>query len=1074
MMTRRAAKGGPVNGSPSTNGSLEDSESRRGSFDDLRPITSHSNGDQVLAVSGHFSDAAFPVVTPEAPTNGFPSSEEMGSNRSKSKDLSPIQQTPSPSRKRKRSSSTTTPPQLDEQMEPPDDEIHTHYQNQNSPIEQDAVDVINAGYVSDRDPSRESSQSEGLAPLNDSFTAQSGDVTPAVSDPVSPATSESASQDDDLPLAKPLGAALEEIAQASQDERADVVEDVDEDGADDMDEADEQVRSDDDGRPRRRFGGRRRAAHPVPKVEAAMRRQAELKSAYRAIARAQKAVLAEIAQRTVDDLEANPELHTQTVEYENVKEGLDEALEKRDYLLQAQHELNIKQLRQTLEAEQAMLKARWKQQVEDYREAQLDRLEHEILQVARAAQTNGINAECETEDEDDVVPMPKGMGYRWKRTDALDVVYDSRSRLPMETVRATTERERRFEMRKLLDSLDHDETPEDLPSFTVMNPIPRKAAVARRESIANANTLAEAAAEVERVSKIPVIPNEKAHGLQLLGDLASRPSIRAGSREASQPRLSRDSLVGEARQRSIPPHLQLHTNYGPSSIPVEMSPRTTQAMGDRFENVMPPPLTPRHGGTPFVRSPEVVRGDQPAPPPTANIRRWSPQESISRFNDFQQSPTRPSDSRPGSWNEPFSEYNRQSDVTQHRSEHRQGSHFAAPQTETRRADFPLWREYPREQPASLHRRNSSQSDRPRFTFPLGMSLRDERQSNTDRQLQDQREFNTHIKNESSPHSQLHDRTPLWPEPLSQGRASGVPNDDQRSPTGDLRRPTMEGPHPPHSRKSSMSFSVNEFRPAGSQSGESQDGQKDSAYKSAFPLKTNKEQRSGLSRRHFSKDYKRPSKSFGNSGSVGSTPVTAPSYANSPAERAPPPAPWHRPPASQYSPLGPPPPPPAQNQQQSPYGRTQPPHYSLGQPTQDYHQHRNSFPPPQSANWNQLPPTPLYAVPQQHHPPPPGVPPDQYHRPFAPPPPPGYHPPSQPQTPQSAPGPYAHQFGGQPIAPATNYNPVGFRPAPPLPAFAQQAQQQQQSNSNHSRRRTQSDAPHFSKFHPWQPPTGGRR
>ena len=60
-----------------------------------------------------------------------------------------------------------------------------------------------------------------------------------------------------------------------------------------------------------------------------MQRQAELKSAYRAIARAQKTLLAEIAQRTIEDLETNPQLHLQALEYDHVKAGLDNAYARR-------------------------------------------------------------------------------------------------------------------------------------------------------------------------------------------------------------------------------------------------------------------------------------------------------------------------------------------------------------------------------------------------------------------------------------------------------------------------------------------------------------------------------------------------------------------------------------------------------------------------------------------------------------------------------------------------------------------------------------------------------------------------
>jgi hypothetical protein len=50
-----------------------------------------------------------------------------------------------------------------------------------------------------------------------------------------------------------------------------------------------------------------------------MQHQAEQKSAYRANARAQKTILAEIVQRTIDDLGTGRWLHWQALEYEHVK-----------------------------------------------------------------------------------------------------------------------------------------------------------------------------------------------------------------------------------------------------------------------------------------------------------------------------------------------------------------------------------------------------------------------------------------------------------------------------------------------------------------------------------------------------------------------------------------------------------------------------------------------------------------------------------------------------------------------------------------------------------------------------------
>ena len=1073
MTTRRAAKTGPVNGSPSYNDSTGDDESRRGSLDNLRPVTSYSNESQISAKSRRPSEISVTVTTPPVShMNGLWSSEQKESSKSKSKPLSPVEQTPSPSRKRKRSSST--PPEqasfegtnsiFDASFENYDG-MQTYEDDVDAGKEADAVDVIMQDDLSDREApeSQASSESGEVVQGNTMMMAPSMDVTPAVSEPVSPVTSESNSQEGSA-LAKPLGAALEEVAHAAQYERyeQDDVLDVAED-ADDADDGDEQARSDDDARPRRgRFGGRRRAKHPIPKVERAMQRQAELKSAYRAIARAQKAVLAEIAQRTIDDLETNPGLHMEALEYEGVKSRLDNAYEERRSHLQAQHELNADQLNQTLEAEQRTLKSRCKRQLEDLQEEQLDRLEYEIICIARAAQLDGIDTNYETEDEDEVIQKPKGMGYRWKRTDALDGIYDSRSRLGLETVLATADLERRFEMRKLLESLDEDDKPKELRGFTVMDPALREMAIEKRHSLRNTNTLAEAAAEIERIDKIPVIPNEQAHGLQLLGDLASRPSIGNSAPPPSRSKGSRDSLVGQTRPRPKPYPLQLQTNYGPGAIPVEMSPRTTQALGDRFDTSMPPPMTPRQGtSATLVRSPEATRTEFPIPSPTMNTPR---------FNSLQQPLVKQPESRPGSRSTPYSEFNNAFSEHMHQFSERRADNSAAPfRVEERPNDHPLWREYPSDQPPVAARRASINSDRPPFRFPGDLPRRNDRPSDHGQRPEEARQTHDTIKNESSPYHPPYRRPIQWPDHFNQTSAQDARHHDQTSEGGEPRGSLLDMPRSPRSRQSSMTFSVHDFR-LDNPYGNSQDRQRLKSIRGGSqPHKTSKAERNGLPRRHWMNKQKR---SIDKSGPAGSPTTASSSYAGSPVERVPAPAPWSGPPL--HSPLGPPPP-TATYQQSSPYTYG-PPHYPPSQQGAEYYQHRNSFPPapPAPASiWNQPSHSNLYAVP---HPPPPGVPPEQYNR-YAPPPPPGYqHPPPPPSPhPQSAPGSYGQQFGGPPIAPATpGYHAIGFRPAHPPPAFAQQAQQQQQNNNVGNRRRTQSDVSNVPTFRSWNPPSGTRR
>lgn len=79
------------------------------------------------------------------------------------------------------------------------------------------------------------------------------------------------------------------------------------------------------------------------------------------------------------------------------------------------------------------------------------------------------------------------------------------------------------------------ENSDQISEFTIMDKAPRDANLIRQQSLAATSLLADAAKQHEAVaerkerkkkkSKVPVIPNQEASGLMLLGDLASRPSI---------------------------------------------------------------------------------------------------------------------------------------------------------------------------------------------------------------------------------------------------------------------------------------------------------------------------------------------------------------------------------------------------------------------------------------------------------------------------------------------------------------------------------------------------------------------
>lgn len=1101
MTTRRAAKTGTTNGSPSLNGSVDDNDSRRGSLDDSRPFTSHSNGSQFSAKSRALSDVevgrGFSMDGDQM--NGLNMDEENGVGEEVFEPLPSIGSSPSPSspsRKRKRSSSPvrpsspqqlstplepSTPQQQSSPQHPPDSEqpsLSEHVGDvpaitveQHDPLpdddDMDTAEVIPPEDLSDRDvpPSQASSHSDDVAANGDTLMGPSLDATPAVSGHVSPVTSESNSEEG-MTNAKHLGAALE-AARAEQEEQEDaddnedamdVVEDL-EDG----EEVDGQVRSDDDGRPRRgRFGGRRRAKHAIPRVERAMQRQSELKSAYRAIARAQKVVLAEIAQRTIDGLEADPNAHLQAMEYDTVRDGLRASFDERRERIEAQHEFNMEQLQKTLSSQASLKKDSIKSRLDMMQDEQLDSLEYRVLEIARAAQRDGHDGGDETEDEDEVVLRPKGMSYRWKRTAALDQIYDSRSRQSLEMQRATADMHRRYEMRRMLDQLPQDERPEVFGGFTIRDNAAREVAAHKRNSRVNTQTLANAAAEIERLeaieraTRIPIIPNEEAIGLQVLSELASRPSLSAGSvPPQGQEMKGSDGYMGQTPTRSMPPHLKVQTNYSPSRIPVEMSPRTTQAMNNRFDPARGPPSTPRQDAKTDGRSPQANRSNAAA---QGSPRRNGRMDMASLFD---KSPEGRAESRGG----PFPDLNRRHIAS---GSQEQLPRFGASPFRfgERKGTNPLlWREYPSEQRSVFERPEIRREEQPPFAFLSGGSK-------PPSMSQSKREDGMVSKTEpSSAQGFGYSRPFPWADLPSQAGGAEDRSREQTSPRHDpARRATIDTVGSPPARHGST-FSIRDPR---DNDGKSKD------FKTKFPHKTSKAERGGVPRRQWSRELKKPG---GNSlpkpgpASAMSPPAKSPVFPSVSGERTAPPPLWQSSGPPLQSPL---------NQPQSVFGRApsfggapHPFHTNF----RDFHHSRDLYQPPHNpaSIWNQPSPSPLYAIPQPppNHPPPPGVPADQYNR-FGP-----------PQPPQSAPGSYGLRFGGPPIAPATpnlGFSGLGWRPSQGIPAFAQQAQQQQQQAQQQAqqqqggsggglsghRRRTQSDVS-FPKFQPWQPPgSGGRR
>jgi len=380
----------------------------------------------------------------------------------------------------------------------------------------EAVDPLPSTRESqERDASVESSRSDIPAVRDLPLPEGSTDATPMVTRQGSPATTASAAAEDLTPArakaADPLGLTGSEEDDEEEEEGDDVeppteiqdtMENLEDEEVEAAQYAEEYEEDDAPARKttKRRFaGGRRRAAHANAYVEAALRRQLELKQIYRQVTRSMKACLGELAQITLDELETDQQHHAQASEYETVIAELDEQLARRkEQLLNAQ-KFNHEQLLQRYDAESDSRRNRCRNLLEDIKEQQLVNLEYNMLQVNRAKLRDEAKPGHETEDEDGVIPRPKRMAYRFKRSNAIDLRYDSRSRFTMETERRVDDLQRRTNMWEALSAYD----PEAIEAFTVMDSGAREAAEERRRNVDITSKLADIAAEYDRLYNAP-------------------------------------------------------------------------------------------------------------------------------------------------------------------------------------------------------------------------------------------------------------------------------------------------------------------------------------------------------------------------------------------------------------------------------------------------------------------------------------------------------------------------------------------------------------------------------------------
>ena len=102
----------------------------------------------------------------------------------------------------------------------------------------------------------------------------------------------------------------------------------------------------------KRLPGRRRQPHSDINIEADLRRQLQLKTAYRSVVKALKPLLGELAERTITGLENDPDFHKRSDQYHVVSAELNDGLKQRLAVLDHTREEKLASLNRIREAEE--------------------------------------------------------------------------------------------------------------------------------------------------------------------------------------------------------------------------------------------------------------------------------------------------------------------------------------------------------------------------------------------------------------------------------------------------------------------------------------------------------------------------------------------------------------------------------------------------------------------------------------------------------------------------------------------------------------------------------------------------
>ncbi|KAI9728767.1 MAG: hypothetical protein M1828_002873 [Chrysothrix sp. TS-e1954] len=312
----------------------------------------------------------------------------------------------------------------------------------------------------------------------------------------------------------------------------------------------------------KRLPGRRRAPHSDDSIEADLRRQLELKVAYRAVVKGLKPVLAELVDRTVHSLEDDHHAHEQYDEYNTIATELDCRLQRRLEVLEEQSRLEKELLSNELDVERDVIAQHILSLIRDMEKAQDDEA---------------------TDEEYGLVPPLYNQNHAEHVRQPLASKFDSRSRLYVEVEGLWKDMQTRHTLCKEQQELDTAIT--DAPKgFAVFDGERRRCALAAF----NLLQLHTACQQLEAQGFVTKEPLRRAtspfpHGLQALAEASelvpAAPSVAAS--------LNPDTSTFQSSQNAAKPEA------APAKKPKPAKPYyETFSFTDTFPGIVTGPLTP--------------------------------------------------------------------------------------------------------------------------------------------------------------------------------------------------------------------------------------------------------------------------------------------------------------------------------------------------------------------------------------------------------------------------------------------------------------------------------------------------